>query len=160
MKAAVSFLHTGPSVSGLPDVPGTPPGSSPDRIRWLAAPPSPLAVVALGPQTDLGQSLTEWNRAPLLRWRSCASTFDKTIRVRDTRLLAKPELSRFYGIRITMNFVDHAPPHFHAMYGKEVFYADARIAIKTAYEAKLRRCRTQFTAICLTREWHSPRFSW
>jgi len=46
------------------------------------------------------------------------------------RLLAKPELSRFYGIRITMNFVDHAPPHFHAMYGKEVFYADARIAKK------------------------------
>jgi hypothetical protein len=30
-----------------------------------------------------------------------------------------PELSRFYGVRITMNFVDHAPPHFHATYGDD-----------------------------------------
>jgi hypothetical protein len=28
-----------------------------------------------------------------------------------------PELWRFDGVRITTNFVDHAPPHFHATYG-------------------------------------------
>jgi len=28
-----------------------------------------------------------------------------------------PELSRFYGIRITMYWNDHQPPHFHAQYG-------------------------------------------
>lgn len=27
-----------------------------------------------------------------------------------------PELSRFYGIIITMNYRDHQPPHFHARY--------------------------------------------
>jgi len=28
-----------------------------------------------------------------------------------------PELSRFYGIVIRMNYGDHPPPHFHAIYG-------------------------------------------
>ncbi len=28
-----------------------------------------------------------------------------------------PEVSRFYGIIITINFDDHLPPHFHARYG-------------------------------------------
>lgn len=27
-----------------------------------------------------------------------------------------PEISRFYGIIILMNFLDHTPPHFHAWY--------------------------------------------
>lgn len=30
-----------------------------------------------------------------------------------------PEISRFFGIMIRMNFNDHAPPHFHARYGGE-----------------------------------------
>ena len=30
-----------------------------------------------------------------------------------------PELSRFFGIRITMNIGDHPPPHFHAEYGSD-----------------------------------------
>ena len=30
-----------------------------------------------------------------------------------------PEISRFLGIIITMNYNDHAPPHFHARYGGE-----------------------------------------
>ena len=30
-----------------------------------------------------------------------------------------PEISRFFGIIITMNYNDHAPPHFHARYGSE-----------------------------------------
>ena len=29
-----------------------------------------------------------------------------------------PELSRFYGIVIKMYHDDHAPPHFHAVYGE------------------------------------------
>lgn len=28
-----------------------------------------------------------------------------------------PEISRFYGLIIYMNFKDHAPPHFHVWYG-------------------------------------------
>lgn len=28
-----------------------------------------------------------------------------------------PELSRFFGIVIYMNWRDHNPPHFHAVYG-------------------------------------------
>lgn len=27
-----------------------------------------------------------------------------------------PEISLFYGIRITMNFAEHNPPHFHVEY--------------------------------------------
>ncbi len=27
-----------------------------------------------------------------------------------------PEISRFFGIRITMFYMDHDPPHFHARY--------------------------------------------
>ncbi|ADY27803.1 hypothetical protein Deipr_2703 (plasmid) [Deinococcus proteolyticus MRP] len=30
-----------------------------------------------------------------------------------------PELTRFFGIRITMYFSDHNPPHFHAEYGDD-----------------------------------------
>ncbi len=30
-----------------------------------------------------------------------------------------PEVSRFYGIVITFNYVDHLPPHFHARYGDD-----------------------------------------
>ena len=28
-----------------------------------------------------------------------------------------PEISWFFGIKITMNWNDHVPPHFHAYYG-------------------------------------------
>lgn len=28
-----------------------------------------------------------------------------------------PEISRFFGIVVTMYYGDHAPPHFHARYG-------------------------------------------
>ena len=30
-----------------------------------------------------------------------------------------PEISRFYGIVITMYYDDHNPPHFHARYGED-----------------------------------------
>lgn len=28
-----------------------------------------------------------------------------------------PEISRFFGVIISMNYGDHPPPHFHARYG-------------------------------------------
>lgn len=36
-----------------------------------------------------------------------------------------PEISRFLGIVIRMYFDDHAPPHFHAIYGRD----EARVRI-------------------------------
>jgi hypothetical protein len=30
-----------------------------------------------------------------------------------------PTISSFYGIKITMNYNDHLPPHFHAEYGEK-----------------------------------------
>ena len=36
-----------------------------------------------------------------------------------------PTISQFYGIVIRMHFDDHAPPHFHALYGE--FEAAIRI---------------------------------
>lgn len=38
-----------------------------------------------------------------------------------------PEISRFYGIIITMYYNDHGPAHFHAKYGEH----KAKIAIAT-----------------------------
>ena len=29
-----------------------------------------------------------------------------------------PEISRFYGLRITMNYNEHLPPHFHVEYAE------------------------------------------
>lgn len=31
-----------------------------------------------------------------------------------------PEISLFYGIKITMNWNDHVPPHFHAEYNGDM----------------------------------------
>lgn len=36
-----------------------------------------------------------------------------------------PEVSRFFGIVVRMQFKDHLPPHFHAIYGEH----EAQIAI-------------------------------
>ena len=36
-----------------------------------------------------------------------------------TGVVAMPEISRFFGAIITMNYNDHAPPHFHARYGSQ-----------------------------------------
>ena len=37
-----------------------------------------------------------------------------------------PEISRFYGIIIKMYYDDHAPPHFHAEYGRHQAVFDIR----------------------------------
>jgi Domain of unknown function (DUF4160) len=39
-----------------------------------------------------------------------------------------PRISAFYGIAIYMYYRDHAPPHFHAIYGEH----EATISIETA----------------------------
>ncbi len=39
-----------------------------------------------------------------------------------------PEISTFYGIRVTMYYSDHNPPHFHVEYGS----SKALINIKTS----------------------------
>lgn len=35
-----------------------------------------------------------------------------------------PTISRFFGISIRMYYDDHAPPHFHAYYGKNAVVVD------------------------------------
>lgn len=30
-----------------------------------------------------------------------------------------PEVSRFFGIIVTLNYNDHPPPHFHVRYGEQ-----------------------------------------
>ena len=57
-----------------------------------------------------------------------------------------PEISRFYGIVITMHFRDHNPPHFHAWYGEKV----AKFSIKdlTLIEGSLPK-----NAISMVRRW-------
>jgi hypothetical protein len=37
-----------------------------------------------------------------------------------------PTISAFYGILIRMYFADHAPPHFHALYGSQEALIDIR----------------------------------
>jgi Domain of unknown function (DUF4160) len=39
-----------------------------------------------------------------------------------------PRISSFYGIAIYMYYRDHAPPHFHAIYGE----SEATVSITTA----------------------------
>lgn len=33
-------------------------------------------------------------------------------------IITMPQISRFYGIIILMNYLDHIPPHFHAIYNE------------------------------------------
>lgn len=30
-----------------------------------------------------------------------------------------PEISRFYGVRVSIQYREHGPPHFHARYGSD-----------------------------------------
>jgi Domain of unknown function (DUF4160) len=57
-----------------------------------------------------------------------------------------PQISRFYGIVITMYYDDHGGPHFHARYAEH----NAKIAIKSG--AVLRGLLPQ-RALRLVREW-------
>ena len=57
-----------------------------------------------------------------------------------------PTVCRFYGIVIRMYFSDHAPPHFHAVYGGE----EAVIAIATG---EILRGEMPDRALRMVREW-------
>jgi len=57
-----------------------------------------------------------------------------------------PEISRFFGIIITMNYNDHVPPHFHARYSSQ----RAIVAIQTL---ALLRGRLPPRAFGLVIEW-------
>lgn len=39
-----------------------------------------------------------------------------TVKKIEKEMLHMPEISLFYGIRVTMYYNDHMPPHFHAEY--------------------------------------------
>lgn len=39
-------------------------------------------------------------------------------------MIRLPEISLFFGIRITINYNDHVPPHFHAEYNGEKALVD------------------------------------
>jgi hypothetical protein len=56
-----------------------------------------------------------------------------------------PEVSRFYGIIITINFDDHQPPHFHARYGEH------RAAI--GFDGSVLAGRLPARAILMVRLW-------
>lgn len=57
-----------------------------------------------------------------------------------------PEISRFYGIVIYLYYDDHAPPHFHAVYG-------GREAIVGIEDAAFLRGSLPARAQKLVREW-------
>jgi hypothetical protein len=57
-----------------------------------------------------------------------------------------PRISYFYGISIYMYHRDHAPPHFHAIYGSH----EAEIAVRTRRVLKGRLPRR---ALALVRQW-------
>lgn len=57
-----------------------------------------------------------------------------------------PRIAEFYGIAIYMYFRDHAPPHFHAIYGR--YDAEVMISNGDILKGKLPR-----RAARLVREW-------
>ena len=48
-----------------------------------------------------------------------------------------PEISRFFGIRITMYYADHQPPHFHAQYGDDKALVDIENGVITDNKEKM-----------------------
>lgn len=57
-----------------------------------------------------------------------------------------PTLSTFYGILIQMFWADHAPPHFHALYGEY----EAQIDIRTL---EVRKGQLPSRALAMVLEW-------
>ena len=61
-------------------------------------------------------------------------------------MVSVPELSRFYGIVITMYHSDHPAPHFHATHGSD----KAKVGIGTGH---LLAGRLPLTALRRVRKW-------
>lgn len=59
-----------------------------------------------------------------------------------------PEVSRFFGIIVTVYYNDHPPPHFHAKYGGD----EATILIETG---KISGGRLSKRAMRLVEEWRA-----
>jgi hypothetical protein len=57
-----------------------------------------------------------------------------------------PRLSYFYGIAIYMYFRDHAPPHFHAIYGSD----EAAVAIRSR---RVLKGGLPTRALAIVRQW-------
>ena len=57
-----------------------------------------------------------------------------------------PEISRFFGIVVTMYYNDHAPPHFHVRYGGQK-------AIVGIYPTRLLEGTLSPRALSLVLEW-------
>jgi hypothetical protein len=57
-----------------------------------------------------------------------------------------PRISQFYGIAVYMYYRDHAPPHFHAIYGE--YDAEVEIATGQVIQGELPR-----RATTLVSEW-------
>ena len=57
-----------------------------------------------------------------------------------------PEICRFYGIRITMDYDEHLPPHLHEAYGDD----EAQVIIATG---QLLKGSLSSRAASLVREW-------
>ncbi|MEO8622162.1 MAG: DUF4160 domain-containing protein [bacterium] len=57
-----------------------------------------------------------------------------------------PTISRFYGVTIRMFWADHAPPHFHAIYGARKASIDIRTLVVLRGSLPPR-------ALALTLEW-------
>lgn len=56
-----------------------------------------------------------------------------------------PELSRFYGVVVYMNYRDHNPPHFHARYGEQEVTVELGTSVVDG--------RTSHRALQLVFEW-------
>jgi hypothetical protein len=57
--------------------------------------------------------------------------------------LTVPEITSFYGIRITMYYNDHLPPHFHAEYGDDEILIE--INTLNIYAGEIPRRALRFT---------------
>ncbi len=57
-----------------------------------------------------------------------------------------PELSRFFGIVVTMYYDDHAPPHFHVRYS-------GRKAVVSIQPLEVLRGKLPSRALALVNEW-------
>ena len=68
----------------------------------------------------------------------CAILVVTTIGFMDEEEYIMPEISLFYGIRVTMYYDDHNPPHFHAEYNgnKAIVEINSASVIKGALPSR------------------------
>ena len=69
-----------------------------------------------------------------------------------------PQVSTFYGIGVYMYYRDHAPPHFHAIYGEHE--AVIGIAAGDTLEGKLPRRAARMVAVWWAAHEHELMENW